>query len=481
MDFEFPRVRNQRPSVVSGGGAQEVVESHPQQTTRPPEPQTPQITEADRGRRIAEARIEEQASRSAVESRLEGRVPEETYNQIQQSLSRNVTDWAVTDTDVRNVHSQLDRLSPADYRATMQRMERDGILSRYIDNMDESSRTSFLRQAANNGYIQRSPAGDAPNGQFNPPAPPPLLANDGALPSSVREAIHDHNVGMASRYNDRYEQYIQRYSDAVMQAPNAAAIRLIGPPVARNRIAEPGLESNHPDQQRLQLDWFDRVHANAPHEATGYHAISDRIHDLTGMRRPGDVWLHYQVSGTYNHADDHGNFGVELDGRVSTEQGFETPEIQGTSEVSAGPVNLGVGVGESGSGNAGFEVERGLTEGETMGTGISADSDGTVEATLGVDRNLGSYSSYNPRTAEMEGGVRYQREIGNYEVEARAGIGVRGITEAEALAAVNGPGVFGTPPELQAGQRWDSLPERQREMYVVLGWTRNEWDNNINR
>src|SRR5262245_55852261 len=171
-------------------------------------------------------------------------------------------------------------------------MQGAGLLKKYIQHLDNDSLKAFLQKAVDSGYIKRERTPAAAPGKFNPPTVPGLFRNDRQLPVEVREAIHQENLNNAHGYYKSYEQYIGRYSDAVLQAKSGEEIRAIGAPAERKNLAEPGVtkSKSEMDYSRFTEDWYGTL-SGFPTEARGYLAISDRMHDLTGARRAGSLWL----------------------------------------------------------------------------------------------------------------------------------------------------------------------------------------------
>lgn len=61
-----------------------------------------------------------------------------TYDTIKQKLSYGITDWAVTDSNARDVLKTLRGLPEAKLKALVHQMDRDGILSRLLNNTTEA-------------------------------------------------------------------------------------------------------------------------------------------------------------------------------------------------------------------------------------------------------------------------------------------------------------------------------------------------------
>jgi hypothetical protein len=468
-----------QPAIDSGNQSSEAI-SHQQTQSQP-------TSSTQRHSRRVEARFEEQASRAALEGRLQGSVPESTYNRIRESLSYSLTDFSVTDADVRGVHTQLDRLSPADYRATIRRLEGDGLLSRYIDNMDGTSRTAFLRQAANNGYIQRSAGGDPPQGDFHPPGRPPMLVNDRSLPVSVRDAIHEHNQGMYSRYSERYSGYLNRYCDAVHRARTGEEIRNLGRPLQIEGAYEPGLQAGDPEYDRYISSWGETY---TPSTQAAYEAISDRMHDLTNRRRPGSFWLSGEVELGASRRIGDVEFEAGIQGRAEvSDYGATRTTTQAGAEVSLPNHGVQIG-GETGETITtmphGVEHRSGIEPGasfglESRGNSIEIENDGTVGGQFAPTGETGPYSagSVNVQEGYMETGVGISAERENFRGSVQVNVGLQGASRVDFEDALTYEGPHQTPPELDQGIQWRDLPAKRREQLERFDYTESEWNRRL--
>jgi uncharacterized protein YebE (UPF0316 family) len=65
------------------------------------------------------------------------------YAAINRNLTYGIVDWAITDTEAREVLEILSGLSDVDLEDTIRRMETDGLVVRLIDNISESDKISF--------------------------------------------------------------------------------------------------------------------------------------------------------------------------------------------------------------------------------------------------------------------------------------------------------------------------------------------------
>ncbi len=408
---------------------------------------------------------------------------DQVYEKIQSLLSRSLANLnlAITDEDVENVHQLLERLPPDQYRRMLERMHRNGLLERYINEMEPEHRAAFLRQAAAKGYIQPARRPPVPQGWGNPPAPPQMYVNSARLPAPIRRAIHEHAVDALNAYNRAYSAYMRRYIDAVRNARTIADIRRLGPPAVyvyrqHPEAIEPGLTEQHPDYQRFRDDRASRWDSGIDRslQLDLYQVVRERVAELTGRRSPGDLWLKIQAGMRFSAL---GTQGIQGEVRFSSERGVETQsaDVQG---VVAGDMQVTREVDNRGSTKDSVQVGAG-------GRSVQVRSDGTVEVTGRGAGGMHPFGFYNRRTAEFGGGVKIGVGDGQGpSAEVKIEVGMRGIRPEEARAAMdpNEVGFYDTPPELDRGIRWEDLPAERQQFYrEILGWTPEEWNGELAR
>lgn len=386
------------------------------------------------------------------------------YGAITDHLSRDLTDWAVTDSDVQAVHEKLDGMSPEQYQETMQRLDNDGYLGTYVGNMDAEARSNFLTQAADKGYVglKEGRSFEVPDGAPKPPDSPDLYRHSESLPSSVREAIHDENVANFNEYKGEYKNYIDDYSSQVMSASSPEEIREMGPPVNSVSPMEPGLKANDPMRDR----WAREAIAFSPNHQPAYTAIGNRTDDLAGEIRPGSFYVSGEVA--VQQDDDSGDtqFGMKAGGRLY-QYGAAEAEVKGTaSEIMGTPIGMdggisgrytpggGVQVQPDGSVGAAhtFEIDEDSNSPLAGMSPLSASVDNNGKVELGMrafgaetrygEAEVSSYASSDPSSSTFEMGASGELGLGNTKVSVKGGVGLRGITADEIVESMNSPGFF---------------------------------------
>lgn len=411
-------------------------------------------------------------------------------SEIRERLSYSLSNLMITKSDVDAVQARLQYLSPRQFRGTMEGMHGTGLLKQFINHLDTDSSKTFLQKAVDSGYIQREPAPAAAVGKFDPPVVPGLLRNDRQLPIEVREAIHEDNLNNAHGYYKSYEQYIGRYSAAVLQAKSGEEIRAIGAPVERKNLAEPGVSKSQAevDYSRFSKEWYGTL-GGFPTESRGYEAISDRMHDLTGAKRAGSVWLttEFQVGLEKKLSDvtvqpnvtarwEVSNYGGNV---LSTDVSVQATDKRSKFQLSRGvqkTVTTAPGgirtESEQKSSSNGLQFKR---------AAFSVDDDGTVEGSYSLPGAPHGFAKFNPNDGSMEIGVGHSVDSGLATSQIRLGIGIQGSSPERARDAAAGDvGTFGTPPELEQGMNWNALPEERRGYFErSLGWNETEWNKRL--
>lgn len=416
------------------------------------------------------------AARADQKPEPKGADPAEVKAQVTKHLSRSLTDWAVTDKDVDKVHSALGGLNKADYKKQLDGMAKNGQLDRYIGNMGTSERQRFLGQATAKGYVKQEPGDQPLQSRFNPPKAPDMYVNDPKLPGEMRDVIHKVNKEQASAYGDKYNAYIDRYRAAVKKAPNAAAIRRLGPPEEPKSMIQPGMTVSHPDHDKKSSDW----HNSTPNLST-YHAnqaIGDRMYDFTGERKPGSVWLKAEakvgikLEAKGPRVNVGGSVDLDNSGKVRRASKIEM-------EQKVGPVSVKV---EPGKKTSDSKVAVGVGIG---GFGTKIDNKGGAETSLGVGKKgaakLGVYAAGHSVQKTFEGGIK--AELGGDESplkgEVKIGVGMKTITAEEVKDAFDTIGFHPTDKVkalFRQGMTWNKVPPAFRKRAQKVGWTEAEWN-----
>jgi hypothetical protein len=391
------------------------------------------------------------------------------YEKIRGYLGTSLKDWAVTDGDVRRIHEQLDRLPSKDYQQVMERMERNGLLEKYVKEMGPEAKQAFLAQAEHKGAVSREPVGKVNPAPCEPPAGPVLYRNDPKLPPCVRELVHEKNLEAKQAYYDAHAAYVQRYAERVMQTKTLGELRALGEPVAPLAVSEPGVTGAHPEAKRFQKSWAQVSSADTRSQA--YIAVSNRVADLQGAARPGSLQLKLEaeVKG--------GLFGVDFKGgteAVVTQDGQVRGEglKGGVEKKLAEGVTVGVEGGSSGS-------TKGTVTLGPEGMQLTADTEGTARMELNASGGAGAYAETNGHQGTFGGGATYTHKVGNGAAEAKVSIGVtmQGSRpeRAQDVASREEGTLFGPLPELDQGLSWDAIPRERRERMQRAGWSAAQW------
>ncbi|MFP2911325.1 hypothetical protein ACLESD_41140 [Pyxidicoccus sp. 3LFB2] len=389
-------------------------------------------------------------------------VPTDVYAGIRSHLTRSLTDWAVTDGDVKAVHVALGTLQPGAYRAALERMERDGLLGEYTKAQNPDTRKAFLEQAESKGMLQRR-KGEAPAGPLGYPAQPDFFRNDARLPESMRGAVNAHAIDAGAAFYKAHSEYLDRYVDAANGAKSLQELHVLGEPRAaylKETVLD--LEWKDPTRKAFETEWRNGI---GKPESTNraYQTVSARQRELTGERPGGSIRTHGKAElthqgfklGTEAHVDTRGKVGLKGELGVATR---------------GGPLGIDITRDTAGSTKVETKLNLGPVE-------LSHASDGEVKVGLGVGKYAQAFVSLNRETAEFGGGVSAELGAEGNKAAAEAGFSMKGLSATRAHEAFDKHhrGVFASPPELAAGTAWDALPEQQRVSYARDGWDPGRW------
>ncbi|MFY2560456.1 hypothetical protein ACN469_22785 [Corallococcus terminator] len=389
-------------------------------------------------------------------------VPSDVASELQSRLTRNLGDWAVSDTDVQTVHALLGQLPPAAYRATLEWMERGGLLKTFLSEQDLGAREAFLKQAESQGVLQRLPAEPA-SGPLGYPGKPGFFRNESALPESLRHAVSEHAVEAGRAFHASHAAYLGRYVKAVEVAGSLTELRKLGAPRdARLSDSVLGLDRRDPEREEYAKQWRQAVGVPVS-TAWVYQAVNAKQRELLGERAGGTLALKGKAELT------QGNLKLGGDAQVDSRGKVDLKASSGV-ELKGGPVGLKVMGDTKGKVQSEVKVDLGLVK-------VSQASDGELKVSLGVGKLAGSYTTLNLDEARFGGGVFAQAEEAGNKAEVRLGFDLQGLTAKRAKEAVDREhvGLFDEPPELGRGLSWDALPESKRERYSRNGWNREEW------
>ncbi|HZI11417.1 MAG TPA: hypothetical protein VE153_13615 [Myxococcus sp.] len=395
-------------------------------------------------------------------------VPGELYAGIQSHLTRGLGHWAITDGDVKSVHTALGTLPPGGYRAALERMERDGLLQTYLKEQDAPARLAFLEQAESKGMLQRLKGAPA-SGPLGYPGEPDFFGNDSKLPGSMRDAVNAHAIQAGLGFYRAHAEYLDRYVDAASGAKSLAALRDLGHPRDASLSDRAlGLERGDPERERYAREWRQAIGTPVSRNRA-YQAVSARQQELLGQRSAGTLQVSGEASVSRQSLKVGGEALLDTRGRVDM-------KTKGGFDVKAGPLSLEAMSDTKGGTQSELTVEVGPVS-------VSQSSDGVRKLKIGRGEHLGAFVSLNPHEAEFGGGVFAKAERGDSGAEVEAGFSMKGLRAGQAGEAIDPrrPGLFTPPPELGAGTAWDALPEHRRALLTRDGWSREEWTRKLAR
>lgn len=380
-------------------------------------------------------------------------------------------DFVVTAGEARQSLETLAALSPSEFSLVAERLSAEGHLSTLLDHLDEEGRFRFLSLAADHGYLERLP-GEAQRGRFEPPTAPTLYHQSVRLPRDVNDAIHQHSLAAVADYARRYDDYLDRYGAAVAGCRSGQELRALGSPHAPSSTWEL-TDLRDPEATRYAADWL-RQHT--PDAFRANQAVSDKLTELLGERKPGSICVEARAEGHFAMLGLEANLDSRNPARWLDAKGALVAPVPASDNLKlktdgtlTGSVKLpgqrwGVSAEEKGG-----ELRKG---GVSTPWG-SATSDGrrvTVTA-----RGAYAWSNGEQVGAGLAAGATLGAGVA--ELKVSGGIGVQLLSSADAKHALSGrrEGVFDVPAELKAGLGWEALPEAAREFHQRNGWTAEEW------
>ncbi|AGC49310.1 hypothetical protein MYSTI_08044 [Myxococcus stipitatus DSM 14675] len=391
-----------------------------------------------------------------------GEVPSDAYAELRSRLTRGLADWKVSDADVRTVHAALGQLQPSDYRATLERMEREGLLKTYLAEQSPDARQSFLHQAESKGVLQRL-AGTPASGPLAFPGRPDFFRDDSALPDSLRQAVESHAIAAGRSFHAAHAAYLGRYVKAVEEARNLPELRKLGAPQeAKLPDSVLGLDRRDPSREDIAARWRNSV--GTPGSLNWvYQAINVKQRELLGERSAGTFALKGKAEVT------HASLQLGGEGRLDSRGKVDLKAKTGM-ELKGGPVAVKMSRDSKGEVQSEVKLDLGILK-------VSQSTDGELKLAMGAGKHLGSYATLNLKEAEFGGGVFAKVEAGASKGEVRLGYDMKGLESQSAVEAVDRHhvGLFDAPPELGRGLTWDALPEARRTNYERNGWNREEW------
>ncbi|MFP2962855.1 hypothetical protein ACLEPN_35075 [Myxococcus sp. 1LA] len=382
---------------------------------------------------------------------------------IRARLTRSLENWTVGADDVRAVHTALGSLPAATYRATLERMQHDGLLGAYVKAQDAGARLAFLAQAESKGVLQRRNGEAGPVESLGYPAVPDVFGNDRRLPEAMRDAVNAHAIDVGADFYRAHAEYLGRYARAVDGAQSLQELGALGPPRAAH-LPESllGLEWKDPARRDYEAAWKAGIGQPKTLNLTLQH-VSARQRELSGERAAGSMQLHGKVGVSSERAQWSAKAALDTRGHG---------ELKGDVGVAAraGPLGVEVSHDSAGDTEVKLKVNLGLAE-------LTLGSDGEQRVAVGVGTLFQVHAALNPKKAEVGGGVSAKFKAEGSQASVEAGFSMKGLTVERAGQAVDREhrGVFQPPAELASRTAWDALPEATRAAYAKEGWNREAW------
>jgi hypothetical protein len=356
----------------------------------------------------------------------------------------------------------------------------------FLDAIDSGTRDHLVRRLEHSGVFSSTPAVQTPVPPRapTPPPGPSLLKDDPSLPRQLRDLAQQKNLATTTAYVAAYEGYREQYGAAVDGAKSVAGLRALGPSAApalpENLPTVSGKVSDTPDNHAFRKARGDNVD-----DVAMTTRVADKMRTLTGRSVAGmSFTLEGKAMITLFGVGGGAAVGVtrNSDGTVDFDRKFSAEgkvgdvaykvdedgvEIESSSKgpdgtTSSGMVAFGkdrVGVGALGNS---------VTVDNVKGLELEADF-GAMSGKAGFNGDNVSYS--------MKAGKEFGGDRAKIALEVEAGFVAQGITKADrdAFVSTSEVGFYDTPPELQRGKGWSTLPADIKADYQAQGWTEKEW------
>ena len=339
-------------------------------------------------------------------------VPGNVYEAVRSHLTRSLQDWAVSDCDVKAVHTVLGTLQPGPYRAALERMERDGLLGTYVKEQTPEARQAFLEQAESKGMLHRR-KGDAPAGPLGYPAVPDFFRNDARLPESMRDAVNQHAIQVGADFYRAHSAYLDRYIEAAGAAKNLEELKALGEPREAYLDAKLlDIDRRDPARKGYESAWREGI-GQPVSRNRAYQAVRARELELSG-ERPTGIQAHAKGDITRM------GFKVSRELQLDTRGRVDLKDEAGLS-VKGGPVGVEVMLDSAGKMKLETKLDAGFAE-------LSESSDGTRKLEIKVGKLAGAFVELNLPKAEFGGGVSAELEAGGFKFGGEAGVNMKGLT-----------------------------------------------------
>ncbi len=395
---------------------------------------------------------------------------------------------------------ELSRLPPREFSAVMNKLEQSGSLERFLGQLSPEQKTAFLDTAVRKGALQKQDSIPA-HGSLNPPTVPAAYSIQRDTPLALAKAANQSNLDAAGNLYAAQQKYLDRYEVAAKKCNSGAELRALGP-YAKLETASNPIDPAHPQYQQLQSEWIG-AH-RFPSDTQVQTTISNRLSDFMGEAHAGSLFAEGKIE---VDVKDRGS--AEVSGRI-----YDSGKSEKSASAKAWLLG-GVSVGSDSHGKSALGVKAGeltltvkgdkvavaaehkypskkkleleletdragvITKAKAQydGTGVSFD-DGKGRVDIGHD-GWGGYAFLNPHKAEFGGGVKKTFEFEGGEVKLEGGMGMQGLSSANAAHALNHFGIWESPRELLQGKSWKELDATTQDAYRRRGWSEQEWTSKV--
>ena len=370
--------------------------------------------------------------------------------------------------------------------------------------VDDSTRDVLVRRLEHGGVFSSTSAltTPVPPRAPTPPPGPSLVKFDPALPEPLRDLALQHNLAATRAYVEAYDVYREQYGAAVDGAKSVSSLRALGPG------AGPALPSNLPavgsriEDSRANAA-YRKARGDTVSDVDMSTRVADKLRTLTGRPVAGvSFTLEGKAMVTLSGVSGYGatvgitrNADGSVDGKAAAHLSILGQEgsidTDGTLSAEGHVGDFGYKVDEDGvdvetssTGPDGNTSSGMVTVGKhhvglgAMGSSVTVDNGKglELEGDFGAMSGKAGFNGDNV-SASMKVGHEFGTDDTTLELELEAGFVAQGVTRADrdAFVSTSDVGFYDTPPELQRGKGWSSLPAAVKGDYVAQGWSEQEW------
>lgn len=212
------------------------------------------------------------------------------------TVAPDVSGYIVTDGDVADAVSHLEKLPHKELVATVASLQANGDLDKLVAEADGDERTRLVDLLLTNGLVDgETPTAGVPGPRGPlPPQPPTLAKHSPKLSKEMSAMLRDENVARAKAYREEFRTYRETYQQAVREAKDVKELRAVG------RIVEPSLPTWEPGTAHVDTDHeWSHLAARAPDVETG-RIFTNKLYTLRGLTPPGaDYTVNGSVKATF--------------------------------------------------------------------------------------------------------------------------------------------------------------------------------------